>query len=122
MARLAPSAIQRGGRAVSDDAHRDGPHGIALPPANACAHRDARRSSGGARPIASCAARAAAFRSDRAAFPSATRAARAQRTSVGQRFGDSTLIRRAQIRRRTSASDAPVIAHSVSAMAIAAWP
>jgi hypothetical protein len=43
------SPIQRGGRVITDDAHRDGHHGIALPPAYACAHRGARRSDGGAR-------------------------------------------------------------------------
>jgi hypothetical protein len=45
-----PSAIQRGGRVVPNGARRNGPHGIALPPANACAHRGARCTAGGMRP------------------------------------------------------------------------
>ena len=88
----------------------------------ACAARGARRSPGGARPIAICAARTAASLSDSVVAPSASRAARAQRASVGHRAGDSTLIRRAHTRRRMSASGSCVIAHSVSAIAIAAWP
>jgi hypothetical protein len=57
-------SIQRGGRRVPDDARRDDSHGIALPPANACAQCGARCSSGDARPIAIWAAHAAAALSD----------------------------------------------------------
>jgi len=78
--------------------------------------------SGGARPIALCAARAAAATSDKLVSPIASRAARAQRSSAGQRADDSCVIRDAQTRRRTSAIGSPTIAHSASAIAIAAWP
>jgi LPS export ABC transporter permease LptG len=100
-------------------ARRDGHHGIALPPANACASRGALRSDGGARPIAICPARAAAAISDRLASPSAPRAARAQRWSVGHRVTSSTVVDQAQTRRRTSATGSRAMAHSVNAIAIA---
>ena len=103
-------------------ARRDGHHGIALPPANACASRGALRSDGGARPIAICAARAAAAISDRLASPSAPRAARAQRSSAGHRVAASNVVDQAQTRRRTSATGSRAMAHNVNAIAIAAWP
>ena len=71
-----------------DEAHRDDHHGIALPPANACAHNAPSRVCGGARPIAICAHRAAAASSE-SAWPNVLRAARAHRRSVGHRDADS---------------------------------
>jgi hypothetical protein len=75
-----------------------------------------------ARPIAICPVRAAAAINVRLASPSASRAAPAQRSSIGHRVTASTVIGQTLIRRRTSATGSWVIAHSVSAIAIAAWP
>jgi hypothetical protein len=103
-------------------ARRDAHHGIALPPANACTARGAVRSDGGARPIAICVARAAAAINDRLGAPSARRAASAHRVKVGHRVTDSVVMGHAQTWRRTAATGCRAIAHSVSAIAIAAWP
>jgi hypothetical protein len=54
--------------------------------------------------------------------PKVRRAAQAHRWSAGHRVNDSVVIGLAQTRRRTVATGSPTIAHSVSAIAIAAWP
>ena len=114
------SAIERGGLVGADEAHPDGHHGMALPPANACAHNGPSRRCVGALPIAICAHRAAARSGD--PQPSAARAARAHRRNVGQRDGDSSLIGHAHTRRRTSVTGMPTSIHNVNAIAIAAYP
>lgn len=112
------SWIERGGRFFVDEARHDVHHGIALPPANANAHRSTCRRLGGARPIAICASRAATDFSEASA---SLRTDLAQRRNVGHRV-ESWLIVHAHTRRRTSAMDLSRIAHKVNAIAIAACP
>lgn len=79
---------------------------MALPPANANAHRSARFDDGGARPIAIWANR----------LPNA----RAQRRSAGHELVSSRVTCHAHTRARTARLGSPTNSHSVSAIAIAA--
>jgi len=112
------SWIERGGLVLVDESPGDVHHGIALPPANADAHRSTCRRLGGARPIAICAAREAAVFGDVAVSPHADLA---QHRRVGQRV-ESLVIGHAHTRRRTAAIGSLRMAHSANAIAIAACP